>query len=348
MIDIISDIRGWVDQNKKFALASVVRTWGSSPRLVGSAMAIGEDMTFHGSVSGGCVEGVVIEEALQVIETGKPKHLTFSVSNDEAWSVGLTCGGKLEVLVERFLTTNGESSERDIWDGFSQALAQNRPCYLAHAISGDSSAHRLMFPDSEAVGTFGDSELDGLAREVYDNRKSQMIEWKGQEIFVNVFPRKDKLILIGAAHISIELVRMAREFEFETMVIDPRGIFASPDRFPSPPDQLFSSWPEEVLPGIPLDEDTYAVLLTHDPKIDDQAIHLLLNSEVAYIGALGSKKTQTSRRNRLERDGFSSDQIERIFGPVGLPIDAKTPQEIALSIMGEIIKVKYQRETLKS
>ncbi len=344
MVDIFFDIRKWVDQKRPFALASVVRTWGSSPRLVGSAMAIGEDLSFHGSVSGGCVEGVVIQEAQEVITTGKSKHLTFSVSNDKAWSVGLTCGGKLEILLERFFTSSDEPGEIGIWSSLNETLEANRPCYLAHPMDRDSNQHLLMFPDSDSIGNWGDPELEQAAGEVYDSRSSQVVNWKGQEVFINIFPRRDKLILIGAAHISLELVRLAREFNFETIVIDPRGIFATPERFTVPPDQLHSEWPDEVLREISLDEDTYAVLLTHDPKIDDQAIHILLNSNVAYIGALGSQRTQISRQNRLLEDGFSKEQIHRIRGPVGLPIQAKTPQEIALSIMGEIVKVKYQRK----
>ena len=160
--------------------------------------------------------------------------------------------------------------------------------------------------------------------------------------FLNVFSAKSRLIIIGAAHVSLDLIRLAHMYYFETIVIDPRGIFTNDNRFNIKPDQKYKEWPAEVLPSLKLDADTYVVVLTHDPKIDDQALKIALDSEVAYVGALGSRKTHAKRTVRLKESGLSDEQIERIHGPVGVNINARQPAEIALSIMAQIIEVKNQ------
>ena len=165
----------------------------------------------------------------------------------------------------------------------------------------------------------------------------------GEAVFVQGFPRRDQLLIIGAGHITIPLVQFAAPLSFETAVIDPRRVFSSIERFEVAPHQLFSQWPGEVLSGLDLTDDTYAVLLTHDPKIDDEALHVLLKTPVAYIGALGSRKTHAKRVERLREAGFSTAEIERIKGPAGLDIRAKAPAEIALSIMAEIVAAKRSR-----
>jgi len=176
--------------------------------------------------------------------------------------------------------------------------------------------------------------------ENYQHRQNEQVLLEDEPVFVQVFPPKGRLIIIGAGHISVPLVKFARELDFEVVIIDPRKIFAAADRFPVPPDDLLHQWPQEALPQMDLNEETCAVLLTHDPKIDDPALHLLLNSKARYIGALGSGKTHQKRCERLQEAGFSEAAIERIRGPVGLDIGAGTPAEIALSIIAEIVKVK--------
>ncbi|MEM1121104.1 MAG: XdhC family protein, partial [Bacteroidota bacterium] len=151
---------------------------------------------------------------------------------------------------------------------------------------------------------------------------------------------KSQLLIIGAAHITVDLVTLGKMYGFETIVIDPRGIFTNKTQFTTPPDQLYEKYPAEVLPDYDLDAHTYAVVLSHDPKIDDNALHILLKSDVAYIGALGSRKTQAKRVARLQEAGFDDATIAKIHSPVGLAIKAKTPKEIALSIMAELILTK--------
>ena len=204
-------------------------------------------------------------------------------------------------------------------------------------MNGDKTDH-IFLGESDLENA--ELEINILAKKAYLERKSQTFESNEDEYFAEVFPRKNRLVVIGAAHIALDLIDFGNQFNFETIVIDPRGIFNYEDRFESKPDQLFKNWPEEIIPELNVDADTYCVLLTHDPKIDDQALHLLLKSNVAYIGALGSTRTHEKRVNRLLSSGFSQPEIDRIHGPVGVDIKAKRPKEVALSIIGEVLKVR--------
>lgn len=342
MIDIFPQIETWLQSAKKFALATVVDTWRSAPRTVGSAMAISEDMEIIGSVSGGCVEGAVIKEALKIIENGQPKLLTFGVSNEDAWTVGLSCGGKIKVFVERFIGLEENPIEQEIWQNLQKAIHQNQASVLISNISAPESRHIWVDNTNQALGNWADTELIEIAQKARLNHTSEMLEHQGQTIFVQDFPQKNRMIIIGSAHISLDLIDLANTFNFETIVIDPRRIFTEETRYLSKPDALHQTWPEEVLPSLTLDQDTYAVLLTHDPKIDDQALHILLRSNVAYIGALGSRKTHQKRTQRLLEAGFTEEEIAQIYAPVGVSIQAKTPQEIALSVLAQVIEIKNQ------
>jgi len=345
MQDIFTEVEKWLQRGQPFALATVTKTWGSAPRGVGSGMAITEDMQVIGSVSGGCIEGEVIEAAKQVLRSGVPQLLSFGVSDETAWSVGLSCGGKVNVFVEKHPAFSENPLAREAWEAAHTALSHNQPAILLTKLDPEKHAHLLVFPDGK---TFGDGEhfpehALQIAIEAYEKRQSRQLEIGDESIFVQVFPRKDRLIVIGAAHISIPLVKLAKELDFEVIAIDPRRVFATPERFPVPPDQMFDEWPQEALTRFDLSEDDYAVLLTHDPKIDDPALHIFLKSDVAYIGALGSRKTHAKRVQRLREAGFSEKEIGRVFGPVGLSIGAKTPVEIALSILAQIIEVKSEK-----
>ena len=343
MFDILQKIETWVSQQKPFALATVIQTWGSSPRPVGSALAVTGEMEMAGSVSGGCVEGAVMKKAQEILKSGYPQRLKFGVTDEEAWEVGLSCGGAIQVWTERFLAFDEDPVEREIWRELHRCLSGNTGCVLLTAMTEDKNRHLLLIPaEKKVIGRDSGAALTELAAKAYRERNNQILEHEGVRYFARVFPRKSQLLIVGAAHITTDLVRLGNLYDFETVVIDPRGIFAEKTQFPEPPQQLFTDWPAEVLPGFSLDDYSYAVLLTHDPKIDDQALHLLLRSDIGYIGALGSRRTHEKRVRRLKKDGFSDEQIDRIHAPIGIDINAKRPKEIALSIMAEIIKVKNQ------
>jgi len=339
MTDILPELENWIEQNKPFALATVVKTWGSSPRPVGSALAVTGDMEMAGSVSGGCVEGAVAKEAKQILESGRAERLKFGVSDEDAWNVGLSCGGAIQVWTEPFLAFDEDPVEKKIWGKLHHCLSNNVGCVLLTHLTAESE-HLLLIPAEDAA--FGKARenkaLLELARRAYRERNNQVLEHEGENYFARVFPRKSQMLIVGAAHITSELVQLGNMYDFETIVIDPRGIFANKTQFPEAPHQLINDWPAEVLPGFQLDVFSYAILLSHDPKIDDQALHLLLRSNIDYIGALGSRRTHEKRVRRLREAGFQDDDIDRIHAPIGVDINAKRPKEIALSIMAQIIQ----------
>ncbi len=330
---ILTTLETWIREGKMFATATVTQTWGSSPRPVGSVMGIREDGLVCGSVSGGCVESAVIEAALGALESGEPRELLFdAVSEDSVWDVGLSCGGRIQVLVE----PDPPARNPAVWRALASRVADDLPCVLITAYDPYESS--LWF-----TGT--PDPLDGIVEDAYRKRTSQNIEVNGKRLFLNVFASKARLVIIGSVHIAVPLVQLAAIVGFETIVADPRSTFASAERFPVPPDRMIVEWPQEAFDRIGLSAETYAVVLTHDPKIDDVALAILLKSPVAYIGALGSRVTQAKRQEQLRGLGFSDEDLKRIHGPVGLNIGARSPEEIALSIIAEIVQVRRSRGT---
>lgn len=334
MQDIFKDVNHWKKENKDFAIATVIKTWGSAPRPVGSGLAISEELEMSGSVSGGCVEGAVAKAAKEIMANGQPQLLKFGVTDEDAWAVGLSCGGAIQVWTEPAVLAGPQIEH------IESAVAKNEACVWIRRLDTAQPDTYLWFPEREKQQDDIPSTILAEAQRAFAERKTQTTDIEGKPYFIQVFPRKSQLLVVGAAHITADLVHLGNLYDFETVVIDPRGIFANKTQFPSPPHQLHVDWPAEVLTGFKLDQYAYAVLLTHDPKIDDQALHLLLKSDIAYIGALGSRRTHAKRVKRLTEAGFSEAQIDRIHGPVGININAKRPKEIALSIMAQIIETK--------
>lgn len=334
MKSLLSTIQAWQASNKQFAIARVLKTWNAAPRPVGSIMLISEDQEMAGSVSGGCVEGAVVKAAQKVLSDGQAQLLEFGVSNDDAWTVGLSCGGRIEVLLSPFMPVDDL-----IWLGIQQAVTNNQGCIWASKFGAVHQQEALVLMDGSTIGDLP-KRIKEQALRAYQERKSQLVEWAEEKYFLHVLPKKSQLFLIGAAHLTADLIQLAQGFGFECIVIDPRGIFANKTQFQQAPDQLFNDYPSEVLDQFDLDQDSYVVTLSHDPKIDDNALEIILKKPVAYIGALGSRRTQAKRISRLLEKGFSQTEVDRIHGPVGVDINAKTPQEIALSILAEIIAVK--------
>jgi xanthine dehydrogenase accessory factor len=209
-------------------------------------------------------------------------------------------------------------------------------------LENGKSQHILILSDGEIVGEDKNEAIQKEGLRAFQERKNQVVEIEGVQYFAQVFPRQSQMLIIGAAHITVDLVQLAKIYDFHTIVIDPRGIFTNKTQFTIQPDFIFEKYPSEILYNFKLDAYTYAIVLSHDPKIDDNALDILLRSEVGYIGALGSRKTHAKRVGRLLEKGFSEKEIEKIHSPIGVDIKAKSPKEIALSIMGEVIKVKNE------
>lgn len=314
----------WGRGGDAVALATVLKTWGSAPRQPGAQMCIRADRTFVGSVSGGCVEGAVIQEALGLIESGGHKLLEFGVSDEEAWEVGLACGGRVEVFVEAL-------SDADWLHDVLSAREIKRGCVLAWDL-GDAT-RQLLFPlDESEEGT----RLESVARDALRRDRSERWEIGGRAYFLQVFNPPVQVVIVGAVHIAQPLAAMVHEAGFNVAVVDPREAFATEERFPNTP--LHRAWPAEALDDIGIGHRTAIVTVTHDPKLDDPALQSALASPAFYVGALGSRRTHAKRVERLQEAGFEEDQIARIHAPVGLDIGARSPGEIAASVLAEIVR----------
>ncbi|MEL7119544.1 MAG: XdhC family protein [Bacteroidota bacterium] len=337
MKEFFPQIKEWVANKKKFYLATVIKTWGSSPRPIGSVMLVGEDLTMIGSVSGGCVETSVVR-AVQNFTGSAPQKLSFGIEDEMAWSVGLSCGGKVEVLLEPFLAFSEEEEEKKVWEKIQHSFENDRSFVLATALEGEGQRH--FFIESSAEDSVVPEALKKMAQTILDQKQNQVVSLEGKEYFFQIFSRRPQLIIVGAAHVGADLVTLAKLYDFETIVIDPRQVFTEKTNFKNPPDQMIAEYPADVLSNFTLDQQTYLVVLSHDPKIDDDALQMALRSNVAYIGALGSKRTHQKRVKRLIEAGFSESEIDRIHAPIGINLGGRKANEIALSIMAEIIKVK--------
>mgnify|MGYP003662882358 CR=1 FL=1 len=309
----------WVEAGQGAVLATVIETWGSAPRRAGAQLAVAADGTMAGSVSGGCVEGAVVLEALAALEDGKTRLLEYGVSDGDAFAVGLACGGTIKVLVE---PVGADGMPPDMLRDLVAARADRVP--VAYEVALDGSDRALT--------------RDGPAARMHADRfraDRSGIDDSGAR-FVAIHNPPLRLIVVGAVHIAQHLTQMARAAGFDPIVVDPRPAFATPARFPDA--RLIDDWPDAALNAIGLDARCAVALLTHDPKLDDPALHVALNSGAFYIGALGSSRTQAARQHRLTDAGFSPDQTARIHGPIGLNIGASGPAEIAVSILAEMIQ----------
>jgi xanthine dehydrogenase accessory factor len=307
----------WTRAGRAVALATVVETWGSAPRPVGSRLVIDADGAMEGSVSGGCVEGAVVMAALDAIASGQSDLLTFGVTDDEAFAVGLACGGQIRVLVQPV----GAGLTQDMLTTLADLRASGTATGLMTDLASGQS--RIITPDA-APDAFR-LDRSGL---VDDNQ------------FITVLNPPIRLVIVGAVHIAQPLVGMARACGYAPVLIDPRPAFGAAARFPG--ETILDDWPDAALAALNINSRTAIVTLTHDPKLDDPAIFYALRSECFYLGCLGSTRTHAKRVARLQAAGFTAAEIARIHAPVGLDIGGRQPGEIALSIMAQITQILRQ------
>ena len=338
MRDILPDLDRWRSQNDPIALATVIQTWGSSPRRAGAKMALTLDGKIAGSVSGGCVEGAVFEAGVDVLKTGRPQLLHYGVADETAWEVGLACGGSIDIFVKPL--------DEDFFKEVRAALVEEKPAVVVTVVRGPDAIvgrEMLVHEEGRVTGTIGE-EWDEVAvraaREALAEGQSQrVLLGEDVEVFADVLLPPPTLIAVGGVHITIALVALAKTLGYRTVVVDPRSAFGSEARFPDV-DQLIQAWPQEAFEQIPITRATAIAMLTHDPKLDDPALKIALTSPAFYVGALGSRTTQAKRRQRLLEEGLTEEQLDRLHGPIGLKIGAGTPEEIALSIMSEIVAAR--------
>ena len=321
--EVLGRLAAWADDGIGVALAAVMDTWGSAPRRPGSLLAVNARSEFVGSVSGGCVESAVIEASLEVIADGRPRILDYRVTNERAWEVGLACGGALQVYVER--------PGRELVGRILAALAAKEPVVLATDVA--TGAPRLVRPREPEPDL--DPVLLEAVRGAVERDRSGVIATPGGAVFLRVFNPPVRLLIVGAVQIAQALAPMAQLAGYDVLVVDPRRAFATQERFPGIP--LVSEWPDAALGRAGLDRRSAVVTLTHDPKLDDPALVAALRSEAFYVGCLGSQRTQVGRRERLAAMGFTPRDLARMHGPIGLPIGAVSPGEIAVSILSQLV-----------
>ena len=356
MREVLAEVEAWRKQGKQIAIATNVRRDGSSLRPLGAKMAVTRSqvqgpqleagMEISGSVTGGCIEGVVYEEAQKVLQSGVPKLLHYGLISEETpWEVGLTCGSALEVFVESMDSVGWQ----EIYPALVSSLEANQLSGVATIIAGPGLGRKLMcWPDGRSLGSLGESTLNDDVRDwVQAQLLAQQTDWAafestaGQvEVFVDVFVPAARMIVVGAVHIAIPLVTLSKALGYHTIVIDPRSAFATPERFPHV-DELITDWPSTALEKLHLDEGCYIAVISHDEKLDNPALKVALASPARYVGVLGTRKKIAQRFAALRELGVTDEQLSRVRAPIGLNLGAVQPDEIALSILAEMVTARH-------
>ncbi len=326
--------------------AVVTQVWGSAPRSEGAVLLATPDRKMAGSVSGGCVEGAVVEEIIAAIERGAPKALEYGVTHEKAWEFGLSCGGTISLYIEPTVRPEILAAARRA-EGSVVATVVGGAAPLSSSLvyheDGSREVNGLPAGLAEMVAAGAVAALARLAG------SAETIPTAGGDVRVlyEVFPRQATLLIFGGVHIAMALVKLAQSLGYRTVVADAREAFLTPERFPDA-NRLIQGWPAEVFAEVGIDRATCICLLTHDPKFDEPAIDAALKSPAAYIGVIGSRKTQKLRRERLAAAGFSAEQIARLHGPIGLDLGSREPAETALAILAEITAARFGGKIVRS
>ena len=354
MKELLETLATWEADGADIGRAVVVRTFGSAPRPEGAVLLYATDGRIAGSVSGGCVEGAAAEEIDNARATGNARVIRYGISDEQAWDVGLACGGTIDVLVQPHAPVAViEAARRAIGAGgqgtavVTPLPADSPPGEFGPHVPGDGAPpapELTVSDDGRMTGSLGSAELDAelvsAATAALKRGLSRTAEIAGQSLFIEVFPVRPRLVVVGGVEVARSLVRLARELEFETVVVDGRAAFATPERFPDV-DRLVVGWPDEVAEEIGLGPNDAVAVLSHDVKFDEPAIVEALRRGCRYVGAVGSRKTQADRRARLLEAGVRETDLARLRGPVGLDLGGRAPAETALAILAEIVAERY-------
>jgi xanthine dehydrogenase accessory factor len=334
MRDVLAELAGWRERGDQIAIAMVVDVKRSAPRAPGAKMAINSRGEIAGGVSGGCVEGAVVEIAEGVMRGGDPQLVHFGIADDEAWSVGLPCGGEIDVWIQSYEGGRFEAIAR----------AGGRAAEVTLLEGARPGAKLLLEADGARSGSLGAPELDDAAAQAAAELMWTDTSERRGAMFIDVAAPPPRLILFGAVDIAAPLCTLARSIGWRAYVIDPRARFATAERFPDA-DEVIAAWPEEAFAQLGgIDPATSIVVLTHDPKLDDAAVAIALRSPARFVGAMGSRRAQAARRERLLGLGFADEELERLSAPVGLDLGAIAREETALSILSEVVAWRHGRE----
>src|SRR4051794_18079225 len=348
MRDLIDELTAWSRRGDTYALATVVDVRGSAPRQPGASMAVSPTGEVVGSVSGGCVEGAVYELATEVLKTGEPVLQTYGISDEDAFSVGLTCGGILDILIRPV-----DAVARPEFAAVTESIRAHDPVALATVMSGDAAlaAQVAVWPD-KVEGTLGATGLDVA---VVDDARGMLAQGQtgirhygpnGERrqdevaVFVESFNPPPRMLVFGAIDFAAAVARIGKYLGYRVTVCDARPVFATEKRFPDA-DEVVCEWPHRFLADTEVDERTVITVLTHDPKFDVPLLEVALRTKAGYIGAMGSRRTHDDRVSRLRELGFTDTELARLRSPIGLDLGARTPEETAVSVAAEIVGLRW-------
>lgn len=341
MKELFLDLDRWQSQAEDIAIATLVRVRGSAPRGAGARLILTRSGKMAGSVSGGCVESDVYTRARQVMDSGQPEVAHYGIADGLGPEIGLSCGGSIDVLIEPFAATAP-------WHALRQAIERDRPAALAVALTPANLLGRalVVLEDGASIGSIDgqiDTRVVATVRRLQPEAGTTTCTVGESTIFVEAFAPQPHLYIVGATHTAVALCRMACGLGFRVTVIDPRQVYATPERFPEAA-EIRCAWPEHALTASELDAYAYLVTLTHDRKFDLPALSQALRSEARYVGAMGSRSTTAKRAEELQRQGFTDADLARLHAPIGLDLGARTPEEIAVAILAEMVAVRHGRD----
>jgi xanthine dehydrogenase accessory factor len=349
MRDVLDDLDTWWQAGEPVGVGTVVGTWKSAPRQPGASMAVGPDGTAVGSVSGGCVEGAVYELAEVARDDGRPVLQRYGVSDDDAYSVGLTCGGIIDVFIERV--------DRASFPEFGELVQDVRagnPVAVATLISGDESrvGKRMIVRPDSATGSLGSTRMDDAVRDdvqgMLEQGRTAIVRYgpdgerRGDEVavFVASYAPPPRMIVFGAIDFAAAVARIGSFLGYRVTVCDARPTFATKRRFPDA-DEVIVAWPHKYLAKTEVDSRTVVCVLTHDPKFDVPLLEIALRLPLAYVGAMGSRRTNEDRLTQLRERGLGEDELSRLHAPIGLDVGARTPEETAVSVAAELVAARW-------
>jgi xanthine dehydrogenase accessory factor len=333
MRDVLTTLERWGAEGLRAAAATVVRVDRSAPRQPGSVMAVSERGDVAGSVTGGCVEPAVFEEAQAVLAGEPPRLLSYGIADEYAFGVGLPCGGTVQVFVEPL--------EHDLVAAVADAVREERPLAYVTIVGGPAAGARGVLGGlggQAPAWAAGRQELLAGVRAMLARGQTGLLQVGEDEVFVSSFVPRPNMYVFGAIDHAAAVATVGRFLGYRVTVCDARAAFVTPERFPDV-DELVVQWPHEFLEGAPVDERTVICVLTHDTKFDVPLLKVALRTPALYIGAMGARRTTEQREARLREEGVTDEELARIHAPIGLPIGSKTPEEVAVAVAAEIIAV---------
>jgi xanthine dehydrogenase accessory factor len=354
MRELLDTLDAWRAEGADVGRAVVIRTFGSAPRPEGAVLATTADGRIAGSVSGGCVEGAAAEAIDEARRTGNSRVIRYGISDEQAWDVGLACGGTIDVLIQPHLPKDAVDAARDAGAATPKGVAivtllppDSPPAEAGEHAPGTGATpvpELKVEADGNLHGSLGsesaDQQLVEAATDALRRGTSRTVEIEGRQLFIEAYPVRPRLVIVGATEVAGALAAIAASLGYERIVIDARAAFAAGERFPDV-DRLINDWPDEAFRAIDLGPDDAVAILSHDPKFDEPAIVDAIRRGARYVGAIGSRKTQADRRARLAAAGLTPDEIATVRGPIGLDLGGRAPAETALAIMAEIVACRY-------